>query len=125
MRWCPVITMLLVMIPAMLTALGVVREKELGSITNLYVTPVTRTEFLLGKQLPYIAIALVQLPVARRAGRVLFHVPIKGSYLGLALGALLYVAGTTAFGLCISTFARTPDRGASSRPPSSRWCPTV
>ena len=42
-------------IPAILMALGVVREKELGSITNLYVTPVTRLEFLLGKQLPYIA----------------------------------------------------------------------
>ena len=50
-----VIPMLLIFIPAILMALGVVREKELGSITNLYVTPVTRLEFLLGKQLPYIA----------------------------------------------------------------------
>ena len=50
-----VIPLLLVFIPALATALGVVREKELGSITNLYVTPVTRLEFLLGKQLPYIA----------------------------------------------------------------------
>jgi ribosome-dependent ATPase len=49
-----VIPMLLLFIPAMLTALGVVREKELGSIINLYVTPVTKLEFLLGKQLPYI-----------------------------------------------------------------------
>lgn len=50
-----VIPLLLLMLPAMLTALAVVREKELGSIVNLYVTPVTRFEFLLGKQLPYIA----------------------------------------------------------------------
>jgi ribosome-dependent ATPase len=49
-----VIPLLLMMLPAMLTALAVVREKELGSIINLYVTPVTRTEFLLGKQLPYV-----------------------------------------------------------------------
>ncbi len=54
-----VIPMLLLMIPAMLTALSVVREKELGSIINLYVTPVTRSEFLLGKQLPYVALAMV------------------------------------------------------------------
>ena len=53
-----VIPMLLLMIPAMLAALSVVREKELGSIINLYVTPVTRSEFLLGKQLPYIVLAM-------------------------------------------------------------------
>ena len=53
------IAILLVFIPAMLMALGVVREKELGSITNLYVTPVTRLEFLLGKQLPYIGLSMI------------------------------------------------------------------
>ena len=56
-----VIPMLLLMIPAMLTALSVVREKELGSIINLYVTPVTRSEFLLGKQLPYVVLGDAQL----------------------------------------------------------------
>jgi len=54
------IAILLVFIPAMLMALGVVREKELGSITNLYVTPVTRLEFLLGKQLPYISLSMTR-----------------------------------------------------------------
>ena len=63
-----VIPMLLMMIPAMLTALSVVREKELGSIINLYVTPVTRSEFLLGKQLPYIVAGDGQLPAADAAG---------------------------------------------------------
>ena len=53
-----VIPMLLMMIPAMLTALSVVREKELGSIINLYVTPVRRSEFLLGKQLPYVVLGM-------------------------------------------------------------------
>ena len=51
--------MLLALFPAILMALAIVREKELGSITNLYVTPVTRLEFLLGKQLPYVAIGMV------------------------------------------------------------------
>ena len=54
-----VIPMLLMLIPAMLTALSVVREKELGSIINLYVTPTTRLEFLLGKQMPYVALAML------------------------------------------------------------------
>ena len=101
------IMMLLGMVPAMMTALAVVREKELGSITNLYVTPLTRTEFLLGKQLPYIAIAFVNFLCMVALALLLFRVPIKGSFGALALGALLYVAGTTAFGLLISTFVRT------------------
>jgi ribosome-dependent ATPase len=101
------IMMLLGLIPAMMTALAVVREKELGSITNLYVTPLTRTEFLLGKQLPYITIAFFNFLCMAVLALALFHVPIKGSYVALGFGALLYVAGTTAFGLLISTFVRT------------------
>ena len=53
-----IIPLLLLMLPAMLTALAVVREKESGSIINFYVTPVTRSEFLLGKQLPYVALEI-------------------------------------------------------------------
>jgi ribosome-dependent ATPase len=64
-----VIPLLLLMLPAMLTALAVVREKELGSIINLYVTPVTRTEFLLGKQLPYVGLAMVNFPADVRRWR--------------------------------------------------------
>ncbi len=101
------IMMLLGLIPAMMTALAVVREKELGSITNLYVTPLTRIEFLLGKQLPYILIAFVNFLCMVGLALLLFRVPIKGGYGALALGAFLYVAGTTAFGLLISTFVRT------------------
>ena len=101
------IMMLLGLIPAMMTALAVVREKELGSITNLYVTPLTRPEFLLGKQLPYVVIAFINFLCMVALALVLFRVPVKGSYGALALGALLYVAGTTAFGLLISTFVRT------------------
>jgi ribosome-dependent ATPase len=102
-----VIPLLLVMLPAMLTALGVVREKELGSITNLYVTPVTRTEFLLGKQLPYVALALLSYLSLVALAVFVFGVPVKGSFLGLTLGALLYVAATTAMGLVFSSFTNT------------------
>ena len=98
---------LLIFFPAMLTALGIVREKELGSITNFYATPTTRLEFLWGKQAPYIAIALVQFGTMLALMVLLFGVPIKGSVVALLLGALLYVTAATSFGLLVSVFVRT------------------
>ena len=102
-----VIPLLLLMIPAMLTALSVVREKELGSIINLYVTPVTRTEFLLGKQLPYIVMAMVNFLLMALLAITLFGVPVKGSFVTLALAALIFVLFATGFGLFASTFTRS------------------
>ncbi|WP_370528178.1 ribosome-associated ATPase/putative transporter RbbA [Rhodoferax sp. BLA1] len=102
-----VIPLLLIFIPAILMALGVVREKELGSITNLYVTPVSRLEFLVGKQLPYIAMSMVSFFLLLLQAVVVFGVPVKGSVLALSFGALLYVTATTGIGLLISTFTNT------------------
>ncbi|MDD4882582.1 MAG: ribosome-associated ATPase/putative transporter RbbA, partial [Gallionellaceae bacterium] len=102
-----IIPLLLLLIPAMLTALSVVREKELGSIVNLYVPPVTRAEFLLGKQLPYIAMAMVNFLLLTALALFLFKVPITGSFPTLAFAALLYVAGSTAMGLLVSAFTRS------------------
>ncbi|GAB2783783.1 ribosome-associated ATPase/putative transporter RbbA [Halomonas shantousis] len=98
-----VIPLLLMMIPAMLTALGVVREKELGSITNFYVTPVTRLEFLIGKQLPYVALGLVNFGLLVLLSVLVFDVPIKGSPITLTLGALLYVMCATGLGFLVSS----------------------
>jgi ribosome-dependent ATPase len=102
-----VIPILLMLIPAMLTALSVVREKELGSIINFYVTPVTRLEFLLGKQLPYILLAMLNFLLLALLAVTVFGVPLKGSFLTLAAGTLLYVGAATAMGLLISTFMRS------------------
>ena len=102
-----VIPLLLMMIPAMLTALGVVREKELGSIINLYVTPVTRLEFLLGKQLPYIGLGFLNFVLLVGLAVTVFDVPIKGSVASLLLGGLLYVSCATGLGLLMSTFTRS------------------
>jgi ribosome-dependent ATPase len=99
-----VVALLLLFIPSILTALGVVREKELGSILNLYVTPVTKIEFLLGKQLPYIVIGMVNFLLMALMALLLFHVPITGSFLALTIGALLYLACATGLGLLMSTF---------------------
>jgi len=102
-----VIMMLLVLIPAVMTALGVVREKELGSILNLYVTPARGLEFLLGKQLPYIGVALINFATLLALALFLFEVPVKGSIAALTLGATLYVIATTGIGLLISSFVKT------------------
>ena len=102
-----VIPMLLMMIPAMLTALSVVREKELGSIINLYVTPVTRTEFLLGKQLAYIALAMFNFLILTLLSVTVFGVPLKGNFITLALAALLFVISSTGMGLLASTFTKS------------------
>jgi ribosome-dependent ATPase len=102
-----VIPMLLMMIPAMLTALSVVREKEMGSIINLYVTPVTRSEFLLGKQLPYIVLGMFNFLLLTVLAVTVFGVPVKGSFFTLALAALIFVICSTGFGLLASTFTKS------------------
>lgn len=101
------IMLLLVVFPAMLTALGVVREKEMGSITNVYASPATVGEYLIGKQLPYIAIGFVSfVSLVVLAASVLGVVP-KGSVLALSIAALIYVFAATAFGLLVSAFVST------------------
>ncbi|XQW83857.1 ribosome-associated ATPase/putative transporter RbbA [Thalassotalea piscium] len=102
-----VIPLLLVFIPAILMALGVVREKELGSITNLYVTPVTRLEFVIGKQLPYIFVSMISFFGLVWLAVYVFGVPFKGSLWALSVTALLYVTCTTGVGLLISAFTKT------------------
>ena len=102
-----VIPLLLMMIPSMLSALSVVREKELGSIINLYVTPTTRSEFLLGKQLPYIVLGMLNFLLLCALSVFVFGVPHKGSFLTLTLAALLYVTIATGLGLLISTFMKS------------------
>jgi len=102
-----VIPLLLMLIPAMLATLAVVREKELGSITNFYVTPTTPLEFLLGKQAPYIALSMLSFLLLAAMAVTVFGVPVSGSFAALFCGALLYVGAATALGLLISAFMRS------------------
>lgn len=102
-----VIPLLLLMMPAMLTALAVVREKELGSIINLYVTPVTRLEFLLGKQAPYVALAMLNFLLMTLLAVTVFGVPITGDFPTLLLAAALFSVISTSVGLLASTFTRS------------------
>ncbi|NYT63661.1 ribosome-associated ATPase/putative transporter RbbA [Alcaligenaceae bacterium] len=102
-----VIPLLLLMLPAMLTALAVVREKELGSIVNLYVTPVTRLEFLVGKQIPYVALAMVNFLCMSLLAVTVFGVPVTGSYLALVLATFIFCITSTGMGLLASTLTRS------------------
>ncbi|HZQ14101.1 MAG TPA: ribosome-associated ATPase/putative transporter RbbA [Pseudolabrys sp.] len=101
------IMLLLVVFPAMLTALGVVREKEMGTITNVYASPATVSEYLIGKQLPYIAIGFVSFVSLVVLAASLLGVVPKGSVFALSIAALMYVFAATAFGLLISAFVAT------------------
>ncbi|MEX1315976.1 MAG: ribosome-associated ATPase/putative transporter RbbA [Synechococcaceae cyanobacterium] len=98
------IPLLLLLLPAMLTALSVVREKELGSVVNLYVTPLTRLEFLLGKQLPYAALGLLNFLLLALVATTVLGVPLRGSLTAATLAAGLYVGVATGFGLLVSSF---------------------
>jgi ribosome-dependent ATPase len=102
-----VVPLLLLMLPAMLTALAVVREKEMGSIINLYVTPVTRSEFLLGKQLPYVVLAMVNFLLMSLLAVTVFGVPVTGSYPTLLLAALIFSFIATGMGLLASAITKS------------------
>ena len=102
-----VIPLLLLMLPAMLAALAVVREKETGAIINLYVTPVTRAEFLLGKQLPYVALAMVNFIVMVLVSAILFDVLPNGSIVAMMTSAFLFSLIATGMGLLASAITRT------------------
>jgi ribosome-dependent ATPase len=101
------IMLLLIVFPAMLAALAVVREKEMGSITNVYASPAAVSEYLIGKQIPYIAIGIVSYFSLVLMAAGMFNVVPKGSFLILSIAALSYVFAATAFGLLVSAFVST------------------
>jgi ribosome-dependent ATPase len=102
-----VFMLMLCLIPAIMSAIAVVREKETGSIANFRSTPITRFEFLIGKQLPYIAVAMVNFAALFIMAIFIFRVPLKGPFLTLLIATIVYVFATTGFGQLISSFVRT------------------
>jgi ribosome-dependent ATPase len=102
-----VIPLLLIFIPSILMAVSIVREKELGSISNFYATPVTRLEFLLGKQLPYIVVGMINFLGMVFLALFIFKVPLKGDFFILTLGTFFFIFVTTGLGLLMSSFAKS------------------
>ncbi len=101
------IMMAMMLIPVMMTALGVVREREIGSITNLYTSPASVRQFLIGKQLPYVAASFVSYLILIWLAVVVLGVPVRGSFVAMSLGALALICAATAFGLLISSFVKS------------------
>jgi ribosome-dependent ATPase len=99
--------LLLLLIPVILMALSIAREKEIGTITNFYVTPTSKVEFLLGKQLPYIGVSMINFVLLTATVVLVLGVPIKGSLVALTLGTLIYAVVVTAYGLMVSSATRT------------------
>lgn len=102
-----VMPLLLLMMPAMLAALGVVREKERGTILNVYVTPVTKTEFILGKQVPYLVLGFLNYICLLFMAVYLFDVPLTGSFWTLTWAMLFYLIVATGVGLVISSITKS------------------
>ncbi len=101
------IAVILLSIPAILSALSVVREKELGAIMNFYVTPTSKLEYLWGKQIPYVLLNLINLCVLFFMALLLFQVPIKGNIIAFFTGGFLYILVATSLGLLMSSFTKT------------------
>jgi ribosome-dependent ATPase len=101
------IMIFMVMFSSMLAALGVVREREIGSISNLYASPASVGEFVFGKQIPYVVVGCISFVSLVVLAGLIFGVTVKGSAIALAFGATLYVFATTALGILISAFVRT------------------
>ena len=101
------LVVVLMMNPAIMAAIAIVREKDYGTIYNIYASPISRWEFLTGKLTPYYLLNLVNILVLFLLSITLFGVPFKGSFLLLLLGSLLYIFTTTGMGLIISAFTRS------------------
>jgi ABC-2 type transport system permease protein len=97
----------ILMICLILTAMAVVREREIGTLDQLLVSPITPTELMLGKTIPVLLIGLFHLLVYTGLTVFQFGVPMQGSFLALLLAAFLYILAALALGLLISTVSKT------------------
>ena len=91
----------------LITAMAIVRERERGTLEQLIVTPITKTELMLGKIAPYVGVGLVQMSAVLLLGRFVFDVPLSGNVVLLYAIALVFVVASLSFGLFISTLVRT------------------
>ncbi|MGB5234704.1 MAG: ABC transporter permease [Candidatus Macondimonas sp.] len=101
------IMMVLMMTPPLLTAVSLVREKERGSILNIYASTVSRAEFLLGKLLPYAGISMINGVLLWGIAVFYFQAPFKGSFGFYLLATFIYSFTTTGIGLLVSSFVKT------------------
>jgi ABC-2 type transport system permease protein len=102
-----ILVQLVTMVGSFLTALNIVREKELGTLEQLNVTPVTRAQFIAAKLIPLWSLGLVGLAIGLLVARLAFHVPMRGSVVLVFATASVYLLATLSVGLLVSTIAET------------------
>jgi ABC-2 type transport system permease protein len=109
-----VIVNILSLVTIMLTAMAIVREKEIGTLEQLMVTPIRPMELILGKTLPFAMVGLVNMTMVTVAALLVFRVPFRGSFLFLAGSTLLFLLSTLGIGLFISTISETQQQAMLS-----------
>ncbi|MFZ5584344.1 MAG: ABC transporter permease [Thermodesulfobacteriota bacterium] len=109
-----VIAMVVMLVSLMLTALAVVREKEIGTMEQLLVTPLRPLELILGKTIPFVLISLFDALLVTLAGVFWFGVPLRGSLWVLTLGLVLFLFNSVGLGLLISTLSRTQQQAMTA-----------
>jgi len=102
-----VIGTIMMMMGLLLTSLAVVREREIGTLEQLMVSPLSPAELILGKTLPVVAIAFIQLTLITSVALLWFHIPLRGSFVLLIGASLLYILSGLGLGLFISTVSNT------------------
>ena len=102
-----ILVQLLTIVGTLLTAMNIVREKEIGTLDQLNVTPITRTAFITAKLIPLWVLGLLLLTIGLTVARVVFDVPMRGSYLLIYAGAGLYLVAALGIGLWVSTVTET------------------
>ena len=102
-----IVALILMLVAALLTSVAITRERELGSMEQLLVSPVRPNELILGKVLPYIALAFIESVFIVGMGKLLFGIPFRGSLSLLALLTIVYILVGLSLGIMISTRAKT------------------
>jgi ABC-2 type transport system permease protein len=102
-----IVVILLTILPMMLSAMSLVKEKEIGTLEQLMVTPLKKHQLLLGKIIPFLLLSYVEMVIVMTIAILVFNIPMNGSYILLAVLSLLYLMTTVGFGIFISTFTNT------------------
>ncbi len=102
-----VIANIITIVTLSLTAMAIVREKEIGTMEQLMVTPIRPAELILGKTLPFVLVGLFDMLLVMGAALLLFHIPFRGSFGLLVISTLLFLLTTLGAGLFISTLSKT------------------
>jgi ABC-2 type transport system permease protein len=102
-----ILVLLVTVIATAMASMNIVREKEIGTLEQLNVTPITKTQFVASKLIPFWIIAMVDLTVGLAVGRLVFGVPVRGSLLLVFVAAMIYLLAALGIGLWVSTIAQT------------------